>query len=487
MQFKRILSLTMVFVLSLAAFSGCKKSDGDEYSEFVSYVEVGGGDNANNQKDSKGDNEADNSSTGTSGSGKTNSGSGKTSNGATTTKNGKVDLGGRTIIYHTFWSEPKKGGSDRENTYWKKKTELEKKYNFKFKHVSSNDDNLYDKVITSIVAGKPSCDIMSSKQIAVPAMKQGLFYDLSKLEEINLNDSKWRKCVTEMGTLNGKKYLMEAGKMITSNMILYNKDLFKAKKMDGEDLYTLQKQGKLTLNKLISIMKNMYDGKKASTVVDIFPFNLHIQFAYAYGSQIVSRTPGTTKFQSTIGSNEVTNAFKAAQDLLNSGVVVNNAGSSWKWARDEFLKGNYPILIGSGDLENIASNCSFDLGACVIPDLNGKPVCEISDVQWAAIPYNVKNPHDVAFVWNEMADYIFDVNYKLRYQDIVSSDVMHLLDDISKRQVAGELKVDYYNVINIWSDGVGGVFNEMIAGTTTPASAIQTVNNMIKTKLKTYE
>ena len=61
MQFKRILSLTMVFVLSLAAFSGCKKSDGDEYSEFVSYVEVGGGDNANNQKDNKGDNDADNS------------------------------------------------------------------------------------------------------------------------------------------------------------------------------------------------------------------------------------------------------------------------------------------------------------------------------------------------------------------------------------------------------------------------------------------
>lgn len=54
MQFKRILSLTMVLILSLAAFSGCKKSDGDEYSEFVSYVEVGGGDNANNQKDSNG-------------------------------------------------------------------------------------------------------------------------------------------------------------------------------------------------------------------------------------------------------------------------------------------------------------------------------------------------------------------------------------------------------------------------------------------------
>ena len=160
--------------------------------------------------------------------------------------------------------------------------------------------------------------------------------------------------------------------------------------------------------------------------------------------------------------------------------------ASWTWARDEFLKGNYPILIGSGDLENIASNCSFDLGACVFPDLNGKPVCEISDVQWAAIPYNVKNPHDVAFVWNEMADYIFDVNYKLRYQDIVSSDVMQLSDDISKRQVAGELKVDYYNVINIWSDGVGGVFNEMIAGNDTPL-LIQTVNNMIKTKLKTYE
>lgn len=90
MQFKRILSLTMVFVLSLAAFSGCKKSDGDEYSEFVSYVEVGGGDSANNQKGDKDNDKADGSNTGTSGSGKTNSGSGKTSNGATTNKNGKV-------------------------------------------------------------------------------------------------------------------------------------------------------------------------------------------------------------------------------------------------------------------------------------------------------------------------------------------------------------------------------------------------------------
>ncbi|MFQ8952822.1 MAG: hypothetical protein ACLR56_07325 [Oscillospiraceae bacterium] len=209
MQFKRILSLTMVFVLSLAAFSGCKKSDGDEYSEFVSYVEVGGETTQIIKKTARAIIKPTTQAPAPQAAVKQQR-QRQTSNGATTTKNGKVDLGGRTIIYHTFWSEPKKGGSDRENTYWKKKTELEKKYNFKFKHVSSNDDNLYDKVITSIVAGKPSCDIMSSKQIAVPAMKQGLFYDLSKLEEINLNDSKWRKCVTEMGTLNGKMYLMEA-------------------------------------------------------------------------------------------------------------------------------------------------------------------------------------------------------------------------------------------------------------------------------------
>ena len=475
MKFKKFICSVMAIVLSVSLFSACESGE-EEYSYYESIIEIT--DDSQNSEENPAEDSGSSDKTGTATPGGSNSSQ-------ATENDKKIDLGGRTIVYHTFWAEPKKGGSDRENNYWRKKTEIEEKYNCKFQHVASNDDTLYDTVITSIIAGKPSCDIMSSKQIAFSAMKQGLFYDLSKLDAIDLSEDKWRKSVTEFGTLNGKQYLMEAGKMITANMVLYNKDLFAAEK--AEDLYALQKDGKLTLDKLISVMKGLYDGKTSSTVVDIFPFNLHIQFAYAYGGQLVTRKAGTTDFQSTINSTQVTNGFKAAQELLDSGVVVNNAGSSWTWARDEFLKGNYPILVGSGDLENIASNCSFELGACSFPTVDGGSLSIISDVQWAAIPYNVKNPDEVAVVWNEMADYIFDVNYKNRYQDIVPDDVMELLNSMSKRQVSGDLKIDYYNVIDIWADGVGVAFNQMIAGSATPASTIQTVNTMINSKLKTLK
>ena len=470
---KRILSIVLTAAISVSMFSGCKKntkSGSDEWIESEYEIVVDDG-----QGGSVGSND------GTGG----NKGGGNTGTGGSTAGSGKArNLGGRTITYLTYWTEPVKGKTDRETKYWKTKTEIEKKYNCKFKHVTASGDDWFNNVLTSIISGKPTCDIVSSKEIAIPAMSKGLFYDLSTLKEINLNDDKWRDAVTELGTLNGKKYLMEAGKFVAANLVLYNKDLFSAKKQ--EDLYTLQKNGKLTTEKLISIMKGMFDGKKASTVVDIYPFNLHIQMAYSNGGKLVTRKAGTTEFSNTINTAPVINGFKSAQELINSG-VVEMKNNDWQWARNQFKAGNYPIMIGSGDLEQIASEADFNLGVCGFPTADGGTVNTISDIQWAAIPYNVKNAGDVAAVWNEMADVIFDVNYKSRYQDIVSQDVMEFINSASKKQVNNGLTVDYYNVISIWNDGVGAVFNQMVSGEVTPANAIETVSPLISNKLKSLK
>lgn len=480
MKTKRILSIALALAMSLSLFSGCNKTGtgSDEWIESEYEVIVDDGqDGENADSDSLG-----NGSQSTSGGNNSQSAQGGNTDASSS---GEVrDLGGRTITYLTYWSEPVKGKTDRETNYWKVKTEIEKKYNCKFKHVTASGDDWFNNVLTSIISGKPTCDIVSSKEIAISAMNSGLFYDLSTLKEIDLNDDKWRDAVTEVGTLNGKKYLMEAGKFLTANLILYNKDLFTAK--NQEDLYTLQKNGKLTLDKLVSIMKDMYDGKKASTVVDIYAFNLHIQMGYANGGKLVTRKAGTTQFTNTINTAPIINGFKSAQELINAG-VVEMTNSDWQWARNQFESGNYPIMIGSGDLEEIASEADFDLGVCAFPTKDGGIVSTISDIQWAAIPYNVKNAGDVALVWNDMVDVIFDVNYKSRYQDIVSSDVMEFINARSEAQVNNGLEVDYYNVIDIWDDGVGAVFNQMVSGEVTPANAIETVTPLINNKLNSLK
>lgn len=470
---KKSFALAMTFFMLVSALGGCK-SGKPEYDESIititSDIVIS---DENNNTDSTG---ADKTSSGSAASGSTGN-----------TGKGEVrDLGGRTITYVTYWSEPEKGKTDRETLYWKKKTEIEKKYNCKFKHVTVSLDN-YDSITASIMSGKPICDVLSTKAVPYPAMKQGLFYDLSQLNEIDLSESKWYKHVTNAGTLNGKKYLMEAGKYRPNDLILYNKDVFSAQKQ--EDLYTLQKNGKLTTAKLIEIMRAISGNiGKPSAAVDVYPFNLHIGLVHAYGGTLVSKKDGTLDFTNNINSTVVSNAFKDAQKLINDGIVESSTGGSgWTYAREQFLKGNYPILIGNGNIENIAANCSFNLGACVFPTSDGGKTYAEYDLQWAAIPYNASKPHDIALVWNDMADVIFDVNYKSRYQDIVSSDIMEMMNAQSDYIVKNGFNMDYYGAIDIWSDGVGGVFNQMVAGTVTPANAIQTVEPLINAKLKSLK
>ena len=106
--------------MSLSLFSGCNKTatESDEWIESEYEIVVEDGDNTNSD-----------SSSGTSqltSGGKTSQTSQGGSSGAS--GSGEVrDLGGRTITYLTYWSEPVKGKTDRETKYWKVKTEIEKK------------------------------------------------------------------------------------------------------------------------------------------------------------------------------------------------------------------------------------------------------------------------------------------------------------------------------------------------------------------------
>ena len=64
---------------------------------------------------------------------------------------------------------------------------------------------------------------------------------------------------------------------------------------------------------------------------------------------------------------------------------------------------------------------------------------------------------------------------------------MEFINERSKAQVNNGLEVDYYNVIDIWEDGVGAVFNQMVSGEVTPANAIETVTPQINNKLNSLK
>lgn len=392
------------------------------------------------------------------------------------------NLGGRTITFMTIWDEPIKGNTVRENMYWAKKTEVQKTYNVVFKHVYGTGD-WYATYQSSVMSGAPIADIVCCKEDPFPAIKNGLFYDLSKLDELDFSEDKWDKSVKELGTLNGKVYTMLSTRYQPRNLVLYNKDLLS--RYGVEDLYTLQQEGKLTLDKLVEIATKVSQASGAPSLYGgIQAFDVHQKFAYAYGGQFVSREAGTLNFSSTINSTEVVNGFKRAQELLTDGVVFDGTGASgWTWVREQFYKGTVPIVLDS-TLEEYFTNSNFDVGVCMMPDTKGGVVDMYADTSWCAISANTSKPDDVALVWDQMTDVIFDVNYKTRFQDILSEDAMELVNAQSQRQTQGASKLDYYFIVDIWSDGVGTTLNGMVAGEVTPAQALQTISNVLANKLK---
>ena len=393
------------------------------------------------------------------------------------------DLGGRTIRFLANWEEPVKGNSDRENIYWAKKTEVEEKYNCKYEHIYLSDTTVYDTFISSILSGDPNADIISYKRNPYPAIRQGLFYDLSKLKEFDFSDDKWFKAVNEMGKVNGNQYLMFSNKFVALNLIFYNKDVFN--QHSQPDLWTLQKEGKLTLDKLIEIATAISKATgTASMRGDMGAVTVHSLFAKANGVIPVEKVDNALDFKVNINSTKSVDAYNKAQQLITEGVLNNGLDStSWTYSRSQFNAGQVPILMGSENIISHFSETDFEVGMCVMPTVDGDMVTVAEDIAWCAIPYNSKKPEDIALIWNQMTDVTFDVDYKVRYRDAVSEDGMELIEKLSEMQISQAIPVNCDVAAEVEDSAT---INSMISGAITPAQAMQTVEPLYTAALKEY-
>lgn len=476
---KRIIALTICICMAFCVV-GCRENpdEGSEFSYYESFITT----TVNGDKEQV-DNKTDSSPTdSTSKDNNTNT----TSSGNKTT-NKVVDLKGRTITFTCGWAEPTKGASAFANAYWAKKLEVEKKYNCKFEFVHGTGD-WFNTMTLSILSGTPNTDVFNYTGNPYPGISNKLYYDLSKLENIDLSEGKWNSAVTDIGTVGKAQYTMLSSRFEAPAAILYNKDIFKAQGLP--DLYTLQKNGELTVDKFIEILRKiqMPSGKYAAMAYNN-AFNAHRTFMYSYGGAYVTRKNGTLDFETTINSDAVINGFNAAQKLINDGILHNGRNGTqsvdWQYSRKQFAEGNTAVLIGDYAWTYPFENGDFEPGIILIPDTKGGTADIFKEANtWCAIPYNVDKVEDVAAVFNEMTDVIFDVNYKIKYQDIVSDDVMELVNKSSKKQVEGEYTPDYSTIcVNVWNDGVGEVLNKVVTGQSTVAQGVQTIEPLIKTKL----
>jgi len=392
------------------------------------------------------------------------------------------DLKGRKFTYIAWWD-----GIDRTSTDGKILTEVEKKLNCKL--VERNMSS-YQALYTSILSGNPICDIFVPKTpgSVINLASKGMLTPLNELSEFNFNDSKWNKAAIVETSLNGKVYGMTR-KMQLRNLLLYNKTMFQ--KNGWEDLYTLQKNGKLTWDKLTNVIK------KAAVVNDntVARYGLVPMYGMggigqilinANGVRAISRTGDSKTLKYNLNSKAAINALNTLESWSKiKGGLYDNTAFGWDSNRDVFASGKAAMLIADhGQATNVAKTANFEIGVVLFPHgPNSKQDLLSASMNTEAIPAGVKNPNDVALFWDVFRDALTDESNINSFKDIMSdASASATADRYIKEFNAGKYIYDFGEDISEF----GVAYGKIARGETTPAAATKSLENSVNAYINDF-
>jgi ABC-type glycerol-3-phosphate transport system substrate-binding protein len=398
------------------------------------------------------------------------------------------DLKGRTITYAANWNEP-----TNDARYMKRKQWLEGTLKCKIKHYPLLSDTDRDNLTNSILAGKPIADFFTQGPGVYNFASKGMLYPISDLECINVNDPKWNKLIREYSTINGKTYGIYWKQNVFRNVLVYNKSLIKG----DDDLYTLQKNGKLTWDKLFAIAQkvqqanaNVKDFAAVSGTMDINDFTN--VFIAANNGRMATRGKGLD-FSYAYDSKNTRRALEEVQRWVKAGLLLDVAGKSYLYAHSQFYKGKVGMMPADNwQLSDIFAKAKFKVGAVLFPkgpdakydlvDQNGQ--------EFYMIPSTVKNPEEVGKFINAMADYDIanDPTWEEIWGDMCDDDkqVMDTFRRYLKAIDEGKYFLDYRDVVQgaIYDNGVYGMLAQVARSSLTPQAFLESIKPVAEQNIK---
>jgi hypothetical protein len=405
----------------------------------------------------------------------------------TTTTTKPPNFGGRTFTYAANWSEP-----TNDARYMARKNFLEKTYNCKIKHLPLLDANARTNLTSSIKAGKPVADFFTQGPGVYNYAKDGMIYPFSSLKSIDINDPKWNKLIKDYSTINGKVYGIYWKQNVFRNVLLYNKSLIKG----ADDLYTLQKNKKLTWDKLFDIAKKVkakgVDAISGSMDINDFT-NL---FVAANDGKMAKRGKGTD-FTYIYDSKNTRNALKVVQEWYKADLLLDVGSNTYLYAYSQFYKGRLGMIAcDNWQMSEIFAKAKFDVGAVLFPKGPDAKydLVEQNMQEFYMMPSTLTNEgrEQVGQLINAMADYDIknDPTWKEIWGDMIDYDkevldtFQRYLDAIDK----GQYFMDYRDIIQgpIYDNGVYGMLAEVARGDLTPQAYLDSIGPVCKAIIADY-
>ena len=365
-----------------------------------------------------------------------------------------------------------------------------------------NDRAAWVKTISqSAMAGDGANDIVAGYSMSGATLANNrLLIDLMGLDYIDFEKPWWPDSLIKEATCGGKLYFCSGD--ISTNMIYYLYSVFYNKALaqnyDIENLYDLVREGKWTLDKMISLCTDVYsdlngDGKKDEG--DQFGYVTHRTFSdtFFFASGLRTTTIGTDGlpiFSDEFGGEKTQDLLTKLIDMFNTNEMYLSA--DYVIDRNQFLESRALFYTTEVDYaKTYFRDTQLDYGILPVPkyDETQENYYTISSFPYSlyGVPIDVKDPSMSAAIleclasesYRTVSPALFEVALKVKYAS--DNDVSEMYDIIRGSNV-----FDFGRIFNDSMDGkTYSMFRSALADGN--ANWISTYEKNIKSMQKKFD
>lgn len=399
-----------------------------------------------------------------------------------------VDMGGRTFTLVYNWdmipatSDTVLDSSANQEMIGKLENlkRIEKKYNCKIQYVNVPYDQISEKLTTSVMAGKPFCDLINLS--ASQGMSAILANELLSVDEYAPKNADIlnEQLVLKPVKMLGKNYFMEEFNLPISGIYIgFNRDMIKKLGLTAPD--ELYKKGEWTWDKFMEIAKAATkdtdgDGKIDQWGVGGTPGRLVPQLIASNDGFLLDET----NKKSGLDDAKTVEALDFVNKIYNVekvGYLVNNDPNDWGGNDGSFKDGKVALFYAeTWMIPNSDPKLTYNYGIAPMP----KGPSNNTDARYflasggVAIPRGVEKPEWAYQIFEELidwcgADFSAKTDGTLQWLESIylTEDDVNLTMEISKNCA----KVDYYSTIPDYP--LGNVINAIIVDGKTVSQAVE--------------
>jgi len=274
------------------------------------------------------------------------------------------DLGGIDVILADWWS-----GDNWENTTPSGPGEVatrewhhwtQDKYNYKMiQKQLTGSWNSHPQAVANfcITGGKENYVFVIDNRSAITGLRANLFYDLSKLKDIDFTAEKWASGTEKMLTKGSSFYAMRPLVPEPRGGVFFNKRLLAEAGIDPETPYDLQKEGNWTWETFEELVAKCTFDSDNDGLNDCWGMaNSSTEFvplaAISNGMPMIGKN-AEGKFVNNVGTDQVLEALAWSAHMAKNYEMPQPEGSEWNWMYPAFINGQVAFL---ADQEYMAQN-----------------------------------------------------------------------------------------------------------------------------------